>query len=498
MQVKKKYAILLIALTLLVLLLRLAIAFSVEAPSYTSYFTIIQAEKILKTGTPLYEDPLSFQGRTYLFNPFFYYIVAFFILFIPKVLLLKLLPNLAMASLVPLVYLIAHNLTKSRGTSLITAFFAGFAPILFSTFLNEATPLSFALPLSAALFLTLLDVEAKPLPALLCTLLLTLLSPVIWLFLFTYVIYLLILTAERISINTSYMEMALITFLFAAWYTLVTYKQALFREGIAILWGSLPLTVRTTMFGDFTLLAMIYAVGVVPLALGSYALYHNAFEQRVRKIFFIAAFTLTTLGAAIFQLIPLRLALLYLSLSFLLLSAPALHNMIIYLKKMRFPRVAAITTSLLLLFFILTSLLPALSTGVWPQSSPTQNELDAMHWISENTKQDAAILAAPKSGFLINNEAKRTSIINTNYLLITNPDALIADIDQIYEAPFTVAVTELLTKHGVDYILLGPTENERFAEVGAVAKDRDCFPLVYKNPTVAIFSVKCTVARSGQ
>jgi hypothetical protein len=397
MQVKYRYWLALGLLTLLVLAVRLSIAFSVEAPSYTSYFTVMQAEEILHKGTPLFEDPLT--QRNHAFNPLFYYVVACFLFFVPETLLLKLLPNIAMVALIPLVYFISFNITKSRGVSLISAFFAAFAPILFTSFLNEATPLSFTLPMLAALLLALLEIEKYPITCLLFTILLTLLSPLVWLMLAAYILYVLILTSEQLAVKAPYMEMALLTFLFASWYTLVTYKEALFREGFAILYGSVPQTVRAAMFSEFTLLAMIYAVGVLPLAFGSYALYHNAFEQRVRKIFLIGAFTLAALAAALLQLIPLTVALLLLSLGFILLSAPALHTMLLFLKKTRLPSATPVILTVIVAFFILTSLLPALSTGIWPQSSPTQDELTAVAWLRGESKEEATILFRPKNGF---------------------------------------------------------------------------------------------------
>lgn len=498
MQARTKYAIALIALTLVILAVRLLISFEVEHPSYASHFTLRQTEEIIETGRPLYEDPLSYQGRRHAFNPLFYYVMAAFALFLPATFVLKLLPNLFMVSLIPLAYLIGHHLTRHRAASLVAAFFAATTPILFTSFLNEATPLSLALPVSAALLLALLDIEQHPRRALLLIVLLTLLSPVIWLFLLSFLIYLLILAAERLTIRPAYMEAALFTFLFAAWYTLITYKAPLFREGVAILWASLPATVRAAMFTDFTLLAMIYAVGVIPLALGSYALYHNAFEVRVRKLFLLGAFALSALLLAILRAIPLRLALLFLSLSFILLSAPALHTLLTYFRRTRFPMAGPLILGALLCFFVLTSLLPAVATGIYPQSSPTENEVAAMEWLQEETPEESVVMAAPKSGFLINARANRAAVADEDYLLVRNVDGILADLDQAYTTPFTVAATEIITRYGVTHILLGPAENTRYGEVGAVAQDRDCFPVAYRNPQVLIFSVNCTLARGGR
>jgi|GEM_PF-412798 len=498
LQAKHRYAIAVVVLTLLVLALRLAVSFEVAQPGYESYFALIQAESIRETGLPRYDDPYSYQGRRYAFDPAFYYVISLATLFLPETLAVKLLPNLFMVLLIPLVYLLSHALTKKRGVSFLAAFFASFSPALFTLGINQATPLSFALPLLAATLLALVELEEHSVRALIFTALLTLVSPLVWLLLFAEVAYLLILAAEKLKVTVADLEVALVTLLMAAWYTLLTYKQALFMHGIDILAQSLPETVRTATFEHFTFLAMLYAVGVIPLAMGSLALYYTTFEQRSRKVLFIASLGLITLLAAVLVLIPLELALVLLSLVFAILAGPGLHGGLLQLRKTKFECFTIPLSILIIIFFLLTSFLPGLVTGLYPGSSPTPSELNAIAWIRNSTSEDSVIAASPKTGFLINHVAQRAYLADEAYLLIANPDEVLADIDELYTTPRTVAAITLTDKYGVTDILVGPQVNQRYPELGAIITDTQCFPRLYMNAQVFVLGVNCTLFGGGR
>ncbi len=489
MQAKTKYAVALVVLTLIVFALRLVVSFQVAEPSYESYFALVQADSIRENGLPRYDDPFSYQGRRFAFDPGFHYVIAAATLLVPEQLAVKILPNLFMALLVPLVYLIGHNLTKNRPVSLLTSLFAGLSPALFITGINEATSMSLALPVMAALLLALLDLEQHPRRALLLTAALTLLSPLIWLVLLAELVYLLILAAERLNITLAHLEIAFVTLLMAAWYTLITYKEALYRHGFAILSESLPATVRAATFEQFTLLAMLYAVGIVPLALGAFALYYSTFEQRNRKVLFVASLGLVALLMAVVQQLPLEPALILLSLVFVILAAPGSSAVLRYFRQTRFNSVNAALVTIVVLFFLLTSLLPALVQGIYPGSSPTPDELAAAEWLG-TTSEDSVILAAPRNGFLLNHVAQRQYVADEAYLLSTNPDEILSDIDTIYTTPGKVAATELAEKYQASHILVGPVENDQYDQIGIILED-ECFPRLYQNSRVIVLGVAC-------
>jgi len=94
-----------IGLFVLVLAIRLFIAFQSPYFNYDAYFSLRQAEHITTTGLPLYNDPLSYGGKTQLFAPLQYYVLAFFSLILPLTLVAKIIPNIFASLLVVLIYL---------------------------------------------------------------------------------------------------------------------------------------------------------------------------------------------------------------------------------------------------------------------------------------------------------------------------------------------------------------------------------------------------------
>ncbi len=95
MQSKQKIYCLLALVFAFSLGVRLYFAF--QSPTFTSgdaYFTIRQVEHIRQTGLPIFEDALSYGGRTYIFPPLFHYVLAFFNLFLPITIVGKLIPNI--------------------------------------------------------------------------------------------------------------------------------------------------------------------------------------------------------------------------------------------------------------------------------------------------------------------------------------------------------------------------------------------------------------------
>ena len=94
----------LIVLCVGVLLLRVMLSFLATEFNYDSYFSLRQVEHIKSTGLPLYQDPLSYSGKTQLFAPLFYYILAFFSLVIPLEIVAKVIPNIFAVLIMALVY----------------------------------------------------------------------------------------------------------------------------------------------------------------------------------------------------------------------------------------------------------------------------------------------------------------------------------------------------------------------------------------------------------
>jgi len=101
---KDKHIIWLIVIFLIVLAIRLYIAFQTPLFNYDAYFDLRQVEHIRNTGLPLYNDPLSYSGKSQLFAPLYQYTLAGFSLIMPIDIVGKIIPNIMAALIIFIVY----------------------------------------------------------------------------------------------------------------------------------------------------------------------------------------------------------------------------------------------------------------------------------------------------------------------------------------------------------------------------------------------------------
>ena len=109
----KKTTKVLIILFIISVAFRLYFAFQTNNFTYDAYFDFRQIQSIASSGSPIFQDPLSFGGRFFLFSPIFHYILAFFQLIFKTQLILKIIPNIFASSLVFIVYAISKKLTNN-------------------------------------------------------------------------------------------------------------------------------------------------------------------------------------------------------------------------------------------------------------------------------------------------------------------------------------------------------------------------------------------------
>ena len=156
----KREHIILTLLFILVLGTRLFFVLQEERFDYNAYHALRQAEHIKQTGLPLFQDQLSYSGRTFITPPFFYYLLAVFSLILPLALIAKLIPSIAFSALIIVIYLIAKHMTKNKTAAFIAAFFSGFVLIIYTT-LNQVSVYSLSLLLIFLLSYTFLRIEQK-------------------------------------------------------------------------------------------------------------------------------------------------------------------------------------------------------------------------------------------------------------------------------------------------------------------------------------------------
>lgn len=487
-----KEHIILAILFIIILAVRLLFAFHETGFSYDAYNALRQTEHIKQTGLPLFKDPLSYSGRTIIFPPLFYYLLALFNLFIPLAFTAKIIPSLGFASLVLIIYFITKHITKNKVAALIAAFFSGFVPIIYTT-INQVSVYSLALVLIFLLSYTFLRIEEKGFAVLSIILLILALftHTSVFTLLISFFIYFLILRLGKHRINIKEIEITLFLLFLALWFNILLYKKAFFMHGIRFIWQNIPAPLLSSYFQDISFLRVIYAVGIVPLLLGVYAIYHVFFKTRNRAASLYISFAIVAFIMLWLKLIPFKTGLLFLSINLIILSAYSLKIILVNASKTKIRALPNIMTSLVILIFILTTLTPFIKT-IKPRTPPPQ-DIEALNWVRNNTPQDAVILGSVKEGFLINHIAKRKNVADPNFLLINNINQRYNDINHLFTLRLKSEAIRLLNKYAVDYIFLSTNSMKEYNLTKLFYAEEDCFELVYDNEALIYKFLGCRI-----
>ena len=445
----------LIILFLIVLATRLYLAYSTPVfSSDDSYFHLRQIEHIKETGKPIFHDALSFSGRTNIFSPAFNYFIALFALFLPTVLAAKLIINIFAVSLIFFVYLIAKKITNNSFVSLFTAFLSGFVPIFFAETVAELNPICIVIPLMFLLIYAFMNIQNQK--WLYCYLVLlvvlSLMHPIILLFVLGLIIYLILVLIERLKQNREELEISLFSIFFVLWAQFILYKKLIVFHGPAVIWQNIPSPILNNYFAHITILEAIYNIGIVPLILGLYVIYLFSFKKKNRKICLIIAFAASAGLLLWLRLINVNTGLMMFGIVLVVLFAQWLNDFIYYVRQSRASNFLCLFLVLIFAGLLVLSVYPSIEMAKTSLNKITPAEITALEWLEKNTPEDAVIIAAPQEGKLINAVAKRKNVIDTFFLLQADAKQRFNDIERVYSAYLEIEVIEILDKYGADYI----------------------------------------------
>ncbi|MDO8740141.1 MAG: hypothetical protein Q7J54_01050 [Candidatus Woesearchaeota archaeon] len=493
----KKHVWVLIAIFIIILGIRLFFAFS--TPHFSSseaYFNLKEIEKIRQTWLPSFYDDLSFSGKTNVYLPTFHYIIAFFALVMPLTLAAKLIPNIAAASLVFVVFLLAKKFTKNNKVSLLTAFISGFIPIFFKQTINSISIYSFVIPLLFLAFYFFMQVtdNKKYLPHyLFLMVLLTFLYPTMLLFVFALVIYLIFMFIERMKLSRSELEISLFSLFFAFWFYFIFFKKALLMHGIMVVWQNIPMQILRDYFASVNILEAIYKIGIIPFICGIYVIYRYLFREKNRQIYLLTAFAISVSLLLWLRSIQLDIGLIFLSVTLLVLFSQFYRDFLDYIKKTKFAKYENYAFILIVLLLFLSSVLPSVSYAYSEiKNTPSADEINALLWLKSNTPESSVILASVNEGTMINAIAKRKNVVDTNFLMIENSAEIFDDVKNIFTANSEITALELLNKYNVNYIFFSEEAKKEFKIESLNFIEERCFELVYNN-SVQVYRPLCAV-----
>jgi asparagine N-glycosylation enzyme membrane subunit Stt3 len=491
-----RYGVILAIILLLVLASRLLIAFQTEEFNPEAYFNLRQVEHITEKGYPLYDDDLSYSGRTFLFTPLFHYLLAFFNLFFPLMLVGKIIPNIFASLLVVITYFLARYATGNKKVALITAFFSGFIPVFFTSTINNVSVYTLAVPLIFTVIFFFLKTVKRTESAgwfLVFFILLVLTHSAAIILIISFMIYLILTKIESFKTNKREVEMTLFATFLTAWFFLIVYKKALLKHGTLVIWQNIPSSLLSSSFSQLTFFETIFFIGIIPLLLGVISVYTAFFVKKKKSSFVTISFAIVIFLLLWLRLIGLIPGLILLGVVLVLLSATSLNFIEKALSNTKISFLKNAVLILILLLFIGITI-PSIGSAINRSADvPSAGELNALEWLKENTNESSIVAASIDEGFLISGVAERKNIMDKNFLLIPSINQRYNDLNTIFTTRFETEAVRKLNEYDVDYVFFSERAKGFYdAEKLFYVDDEDCFDLVY-DKSVKIYEVSCTI-----
>jgi len=484
---KDHIRLILISIFLVTLIMRLYFSFQTTYFSEDqSYFLIRQAEYITENSVPMFYDSLSYGGRLTISTPLYYYVLAFFNLFLPITLVGKLIPNIFAASLVFIVYLLSKQISKNEEAALFTAFISGFIPIFLKITINNISLFSLVIPLTfLTLYFFIKSRENKNYIVfyLLSFLALCLTHSSTFLFIVALMLYLFLSWLEKQKITKAEVEITIFSLFFLLWSQFLIYKNAFLEEGPGIIWQNIPSPILSQYFAKFNLLSAIVSIGLIPFLFGIYIIYRYLFKTKNKEVLLFASFALSVFLLLWLRLIEINIGLAFLGIVLVILFSYSYKLLFLYTEKTRFSK--KLVFFVLVFIFIIASIIPSFEVSRKTISEAyTDDEISAFEWLRNNTPVDSTVVATVREGGLINYVAERRNVIDSNFLFAKNAERRLEDVKLIYTTFLETDAITHLNKYNISYIVLSDRARELY-DIRALSytSDTNCFELVYNKRT---------------
>ncbi|MFC1801163.1 hypothetical protein ACFLZB_01770 [Nanoarchaeota archaeon] len=495
MKIKKEIVILLV-IFLLTFGTRLFLVLPAENFSANAYFDLRQVEHIKETGLPLYQDELSYGGRTLLFPPFFHYSLALFNIFLPLELVGKVIPNLMISCLVFVVYLIAKKLTKQKEAALFTAFISGFVPVIFAKTIFSVSIYCLILPLMFLGLYSLMNIDKKKYVylSILIIVVLSLTSSMAVLLILGLLVYLVFSEVEILKRNRSETELIIFATFVFFWIQFLFYKNAFLSHGLALVWRNIPDQLLAQQFSSISIFSALIQIGFIPFICGIFIIYKYVLKEKNKYIYMYVSLAMVVTLLLWLRLIDPVMGLMFLGLSLTILFAQFFKMFFDYLKRTKFNRFKTGIIVVMVGIFVLTSVWPSFSYASDERDNLVSDELiQALQWLSKETPKDSTILGNLREGYLITAVAQRKNVMDTNFLLIGDSNEIFDDVELIYSTTHQIQAVDLLNKYDVDYIIIS-NYTKNFYDIESLDyEEESCIKIAYKTSKIKIFKTTCKI-----
>jgi len=495
---KDKHLAWLILIFLIVIAVRLYIAFETPLFNYDAYFNLRQVESIKDTGFPLYKDTLSYGGKTQLFAPLNQYIMAAFSLIMPVEIVGKIIPNVIAALIIFIVYYLSLKITKNNKISLITSLMSGFIPIYFIDINRVSLNYLTILLMFTIIYCMLKMNERKYVDyALILMFLLVLTTPMAFVLVIGLLLYLLLLKLENFAVEMKELEIILFFTFLVFWVNLLIYKNAFLTHGLLVVWQNMPIQVLSDFFSNVGFIQVIAAISIIPIILGVYAFYAAFHLERSKEILILVSLGISTFILIWFKLLNLISGLTILSVTLVILTAYTLKRLSDFVEKSKIHKYNKIINIIVLALFIITvipSVISIVNSSSGPLNTPSEGDVGVLKWASTNLPEDAVITADLEEGNIIAYYAKRKNVMDTNFLLTPRIDQRLKEIDEIYTTAFETRAIGTLNKYDSKYLLVTPQALKKHGvtEITYI-KNNKCFMPEYYSQGTYLYNMDCRI-----
>lgn len=467
-----------------ILYLAARILFSLQSEYFnsdSSYFALREIEYIAKTGKPLIHDDLSYSGRDLVFMPFFYYFMALFTKIFPGVIVLKIVNSLLASLIIPILYMCVYKLVKDSKISVVSSIIGSLSPFYLSLTLNDITEYSIVIPGIILFFYLLmrLDEDINILNYLIpVTLIIVLCSPIVFIIILTLAVFFIMLYTEKIEIKKVVLEFSSFFLLFFFWTNFIIYKTAFQKHGFGIISGNISADAIRQYF-SIDVIQTFLSVGVLTSVLGIYTVYMYTVGKKRQDIILIISLFFSVMLLLFSGMIEIGLAMVFLSISLVLLSSRSLTDIFDIVDK---SKVAVhenrIFIAAVVVLILVQGLPGILSFQETIKKSPTPQYVNDLLWIKENTPKNSVISATIGEGNLITYFSERRNIADTNYLLSDDANERISDINKIFRTVLKVDAIKVLEKYDSEYILFSERSIKEYSNKELKYIRDPCFKVV--------------------
>lgn len=486
-----------------VLVIRLSFALkTAEFSSDSAYFVLEQVETIAKTGFPYVSGAGS--GALSFFPPVFYYVLAFFNMFMPIFIVGKVVPNVLAASTIFIVYAISMKFTRNQEASIFAASLSGFIPVFFLETFNSISIYSLIVPLVLFSFYAFLMIgnDDRFIPIYIGSiLLLSFTHPTVFFVVAAQLLYFTFVKVEGLKHKNVEIEAILVSIFVVIWSQFLIFKNAFIEYGPNIIWQNIPSQVFTEYFHSITLIDAVAMIGIVPTFAGVSVFFRYVRERKSKFIFFFLSYSIPIFVMLWFRMIIPTTGLILLSASLVVVLSKYYQIFLNYLKKTKFSslRVPIVAVAVLVTFFTTLSPTFALIDSKL-EEAPDYEKREILDWVERNTPEDSTILSSYEEGFLVGYYTKRTTVIDSNFLLNEDIDTIMDDINQFFTTIYLIDALKIVEKYDIDMVFVSDSIVDRYGDDSMQALENErCFKNIFadKEGNNKLYEVTCSL-RSGE